>query len=156
MPGTRIAQRPRRTRRTARTSRPGPTRIAHTISSGNRVRGSAEAERKRLEAAAEIVAEAARGISSKFSTRIPGSVRVVTVRGTTYIQAGGATAPNAAPFDPVKPPSRHPLFGDREHWYNQPYRPFLEEAAESAIDKAVQEYAKVIDDWCEETGLTGH
>jgi hypothetical protein len=145
------------------TRRQGPTRIAHVVPPGTRVRGSAEAEQRRLEAAAGIIAQKAREISGTFSRRIPGSVRVRTYAarggttvsgGTTYVEAGGPTAPNAFPFDPPKPPSRHPLFGDREHWYNQPYRPFLEEAAEAAADKAAEEYAKVIDDWCEETGLT--
>jgi hypothetical protein len=138
------------------TSRPGPTRIAHVVSSGRRIRGAREAERKRLEEAAEIVAEKAREISSGFSRRIPLSVRVRTYRGTTYVEAGGPTAPNAFPFDPPpgQVPSRHPLFGNRKHWYNQPYRPFLEEAAEEAADKAAEAYAKVVDDWCRETGLT--
>jgi hypothetical protein len=143
-----------------RNSGPVPRRIAHSVSYGNRVPGSKESERKRLEAAAEIVATQAREISSKFSRRIPLSVRVKTygnVNETTYVEAGGPEAPQAYPFDPVTPPSRHPLLGDREHWYDQPYRPFLEEAAEMAADKAAEEFAKVIDDWCDETGLTkGH
>lgn len=138
------------------TSRKGPTRIAHTISSGNRVRGSRESERKRLEEAAEIVAEKAREISSGFSRRIPLSIRVATYNGRTYVEGGGPTAPNAFPFDPPpgEVPSRHPLFGNRKRWYSQPYRPFLEQAAEEAVDKAAEVYSKVIDDWCRETGLT--
>jgi hypothetical protein len=143
------------------TPRPkGPTQISHrisgsrTISPGTpgKIDANAQLENKRLREAAEIIAEAARRISSRFSRRIPASVNVVTNTTGTYVMAGGPDAPNAYPFDPPEPPSRHPLYGNRKHWYNQPYRPFLEEAAEEAADKAAEAYAKVIDDWAKELG----
>jgi hypothetical protein len=86
------------------------------------------------------------------------SIRVVTYQGRTYVEGGGDIAPNAYPFDPPpgRVPSRHPLFNNRKHWYNQPYRPFLEESADEAIDRAAVEYSKVIDDWAREAGFTGH
>lgn len=110
---------------------------------------------KRLQQAAQVIADRAKEVSSTFSTRIPGSIKVVTSEetGRVQIKGGGAKAPNAYPFDPPSnPPVRHPLFGNRDYWYAQPYRPFLEEAAEAGGDEAAEALANVIDDWAEELG----
>lgn len=112
---------------------------------------------KRLRQAAEIVAEACRIIAGRFSTRIPGSLRVHSDSKSVYILGGGPEAPNAYPFDPPRnPPVRHPVFatGPRStwHWAPQPYRPFLEEGADAAGDRAAEIFANIIDDWAQEIG----
>lgn len=118
---------------------------------------------KRLKEAGEIVAAAARSISSGFSTRIPGSIRVMGGVSSVRIVAGGPKAPNALPFERGK---RHPLFGYRsgpnkgcvsrynssKGWYVTPKRPFLEEAEAATITPAVEAFASVIDDWLAQTG----
>lgn len=109
-----------------------------------------EDETKRLQSAAEIIAREARSISSTFSKRIPLATRVVTDHdGKVSVFTSGTDAPNAAPFEL---PERHPLFGDKEHWYEQPHRPYMEEAGDRKADAAAEEYANVCDDWAKTLG----
>lgn len=112
---------------------------------------------KRLKEAGEIIAEECRMISDGFSKRIPMSLHVKSDHKSVYILGGGPTAPNAYPFDPPSnPPVWHPVFarGPRAHWHwaPQPYRPFLEEGAERAGDRAAEAFANIIDDWAKEIG----
>jgi|SRR5215469_4465731 len=37
--------------------------------------------------------------------------------------------------------SKHPLFGDRKHWYAQPYRPILDKTATAGYPEAERVYA---------------
>ena len=124
------------------------------------------AQAKRLREAAEIIATAARGLSAKFSKRIPASIKIIGGVAGMWITAGGpdgSEAPNAYPFEDGV---RHPLFGlagdgrpgDRAqpgkgHWYPQPKRPFLEEAAEATAEEAAEAFSSVIDDWCKTLNL---
>lgn len=39
--------------------------------------------------------------------------------------------------------AKHPLFGDRGHWYAQPYYPFLDIAVADSADEAAQVYADI-------------
>jgi len=121
----------------------------------------------RLRAAAKIIAVLAKERASAFSTRIPGTIKVVGGTSGVWITAGGpkgADAPNAYPFEDGV---RHPLFGmagdgrpgDRAapgkgHWYPQPHRPFLEDAAEEGAEACAVEFAKVFDDWAKSLGLS--
>ncbi len=102
------------------------------------------AEAKRLRQAAECIADAARVISARFSTRIPNSIRVTGGVSGVFITARGSEAPNAEPFETGR---RHPLFGNREHWYPQPKREFLEEAAAAAGEEAAEIFSEILDDW---------
>ena len=108
----------------------------------------------RLREAAQILADAARGISGGFSKRIPASVRIMGGTTEVFIVAGGESAPNGAPFENG---SWHPVFasGDRGkwHWAKQPHKPFLEEAIASAGDAAAEAFSAIIDDWCKELDL---
>jgi hypothetical protein len=148
MPPTRIAHEPRMPRRRYSRSARTPVRIAHDP----RIEAGSDDETRRLEQAAEVIAEKAREISGRFSKRIPASVKFLTYKGgKVVVRAGGPTAPQAHSFDPPNnPPVRHPLFGNRKHWYPQPYRPFLEEAAEAGIDHAAEVFSRVIDDWAKQ------
>lgn len=110
---------------------------------------------KRLRAAGQIVAEAAKSISGGFSQRIPASIKVTGGTTEVWLVAGGDSAPNAAPFEDG---SMHPVFatGNRStwHWARQPKRPFMDEAATQTADLAAEEFALVVDDWCTMLGLS--
>jgi hypothetical protein len=114
----------------------------------------AVSETTALRKAGNIIADEARKIASTIGKKthtgkIAASIEV-SVRGSkATISAGGPSAPAAAMFE--KAGARHPLFGNEEHWYTQPYRPFLEEAAEAKAEEAMQAYAdemipKLLDD----------
>lgn len=102
--------------------------------------------------AAEIIANQAKANAARFSKRIPLSFRISVRSGNATISAGGEAAPNAIMFE--TPGARHPLFGDREYWYTQPYRPFMEEAAEEKADEAMQSFADdMIEQMLNENGI---
>lgn len=96
-----------------------------------------------LRAAGQVVADDAKQRAS-FSTRIPGSIKVRVARGNVKVVAGGPAAPNAAPLENKGRAGkfRHPVFGDRERWVDQPARPFLAPALEAHRE----EVAKAIED----------
>src|SRR5258708_31679927 len=81
---------------------------------------------KYLLAAAELIAVKARANAAKFSRRIPGATHA-RPKGpdAVVVITDGMAAPNAAPFEFGK---RHPLFGDRTHWYKQPTRAYISRA----------------------------
>ena len=116
-----------------------------------------------LKAAAEVIAAATRVIAGRFSSTIPGVTRSYLGTGgfTAFVAAGhkggkwGWTPINAWMFE--EPHSgkipKHPLFGNRSHWYYQPYRPFMEEGAAAGADQAAKVFADLsIDKWLAQTG----
>lgn len=117
-----------------------------------------------LKAAAEVLAAAVRVTAGKFSREIPPAVRsyVAGTPGTAWVAAGraggkwGWTPITAWLFD--EPHSgkvpKHPLFGNRNRWYYQPYRPYIEEGTEIGLDQAAKVYADLsIAKWCKEAGF---
>src|ERR1039458_5212213 len=112
---------------------------------------------KYLKRAADVIVEAQRISADQFSKRIPLSLKVRNDDKSIYILGGGHLAPNAYPFDPPSdPPVMHPVWGhgprSKWHWSAQPYRPFLEEGAELAGDRAAEAFADIIDEWAKEIG----
>jgi hypothetical protein len=107
-----------------------------------------------LRKAGKIIMDEAIAISSRFAKKTPASMRL-SVRSSTAtatISAGGPSAPAAVMFE--TPRARHPLFGNEEHWYYQPYRPFLEQAAEAKSDDAMQAFADdIIDQMLNDSGI---
>jgi hypothetical protein len=108
-----------------------------------------------LARAAEIIADKAKEITTAMpSKKIPPTIRSFIRAGIAYVSAGGTggqEAPNAYMFETEG--ARHPLFGNKRHWYDQPFRPFLEEAAEIAGDDAAEAYADItIGVWAKESG----
>lgn len=98
-----------------------------------------------LGAAAAIVADKAREMAG-WSQKIPPSISVsVSGRVATIT----ADAPNARPAELRL---RHPLFGDRDHWYGPPGAPFLAPAADAAAGAAMARYAQKIDGWARKAG----
>ena len=78
-----------------------------------------------LRAAGEVVASDARGRAG-FSPPSQASIRIRTGRGNVKVQAGGDAAPEAAALENRgKGHPRHPLFGDRNHWYTNNTPAFL-------------------------------
>lgn len=128
--------------------------MTHPVSGAGDVAGIA--------AAAALIADKAKEITAAMpSKKIPKTIISYVRGGIGYINAGGPggrSAPNAYMFE--TPGARHPLFahGPRgtdgwRHWYDQPYRPFLEDAAEISGQAAADVYAEVaISIWAKETG----
>jgi hypothetical protein len=114
-----------------------------------------------LKAAAVFLAQAKKNASRITKTRGP-ATRIVAntfVSGTgeqaAEVVTDGNAAPNAAPFEFGE---RHPLFGNRRHWYPQPRRSYMSNAASSSKvkEKAAEAYAEAERDLlAKEYGYTG-
>ena len=100
-----------------------------------------------LAAAANIIADGARELAGSWSAKIPPSISVEVHGKTATISAD---APNARPAELRL---RHPLFGDREHWYGPPGAPFLAPAADARAGAAMARYSKKIDRMCRKAGF---
>lgn len=89
------------------------------------------------------VAAKAKTLSS-WSSRIPGSIRIVGSNMRVLVRAGGARAPHARPYEMGSKQNpgqvRHPVFG-HDVWTskNTPQRPFLLPAAEWGTARIVPE-----------------
>jgi hypothetical protein len=103
----------------------------------------------RMKAAAVIIAREAQRLASVWSVQIPPSIRV-SARATsaTISSRVGPAYPNE-----VKG-VRHPVFGNREVWVTNQYRPFLAPAAENKAGAAAEEMARVVDDIARANGFT--
>jgi len=97
--------------------------------------------------AARIIADGARDIARGWgSEKIPGSIYVTS---DEHVATVHAAAPNARPAEFRL---RHPLFGDRGHWYGPPGEPFLAPALDERIDDAMRRYANHIDRYAKKLG----
>jgi hypothetical protein len=101
----------------------------------------------RLREAADIIAAGARSLASSWSRTVPQSIRVSA---GAHVAIISASAPVARPAELRL---KHPLFGDREHWYPPPGEPFLSPAAIARSDAALVQYAKKIDDMARKAGF---
>ena len=100
----------------------------------------------RLGEAARVIADDARARAAVWSETIPPSI---TVDVTGKLATITASAPVARPAELRL---RHPLFGDRRHWYGPPGTKFLAPAADAKAGTALVIYSKVIDDWARRDG----
>lgn len=102
--------------------------------------------RNGLAAAGEIIAAAARRKAGEFSTRIPATVKVRRRGNRVRVVAGGPGAPGAAAINNkgLTGIFRHPVFGNREVWVDQPARPFLE-PDDATSEEAVVAVLGVVD-----------
>lgn len=113
----------------------------------------------RLRQAAEIIADDARLRSSRWSRRVPRSVRIQGGTSAVTVVAGGPAAPQAYTMEGTNTglPRRHPVFAhgprDKWTWVAQTPRPFMAEAIDAKAEEAFREFAKVIDDWARERGF---
>ncbi len=125
-----------------RTRRPNPPRTVSRVTTLSVFGAGGD-----LGAAAQIVADEARRLAAAWSRQVPPSVSV-SVRG----RVATITA-DAPPARPNELALRHPLFGDREHWYGPDDRPFLAPAADAKSDAAMARYAQKIDTMCRKAGF---
>lgn len=102
-----------------------------------------EGRKAGLAKAAAIIRDAVKARAATFSESIPPTVRSYVGRdGNAYVEAGGANGQEApAAFMSEIAGTRHPLFGDRKHWYPQPHRPFMTEGSDAALDDAADAFA---------------
>jgi hypothetical protein len=79
--------------------------------------------------------------NASFSSRIPSSIKARRSGARVSVQAGGPTAPDAAPLDNKGRGGlfRHPVFGNKNVWVNQPARPFLQPALEKGAPGVIEE-----------------
>lgn len=111
-----------------------------------------KAEASRLKDAAEVIAAEARRNAAAFSKHIPAATGVgggISAAGV-YVRTSGRKARMAAPNEFGE---RHPLFGNYRHFYPTPHRPYMETAADTALDRAAEAYAEIVDDWAHELGF---
>lgn len=107
--------------------------------------------RPALKKAADMVVQDARGRAS-WSSRIPGAIGVRVNFGAktegVAIRVNQKRAPHARPYEGITGGStfRHPYFGNRERWYTQRTRPFLQPAARAKQGQVRAAVAKVVDD----------
>lgn len=94
------------------------------------MKSSSGASRESLIKAAQVLCDQAKVNAAKFSKKIPAATYVEGLESLECeVVTDGTMAPNAAPFEFGE---RHPLFGDRSHWYKQPTRAYMDKAAKNA------------------------
>jgi hypothetical protein len=98
--------------------------------------------RRQLRAAGQIVADDAKQEIAKVSSRIPPTIKVRTSATTVSVVAGGEGVPIGGLFELGNHGGRksaaasrsgrfrHPVYGNRQKWVNQPMHPFLAPAAQ--------------------------
>lgn len=103
----------------------------------------------RLVQGALEIAEEARTLAAAWSDSVPPSIEVIDGGGDTVIVASGVGPSYPNEVRGV----RHPVFGNREVWVTNEYRPFLAPAAEGKADAVAVAIARVVDDWGAELGF---
>lgn len=117
-----------------------------------------KAVRPALRRAGQVVAREAQ-VNASWSSRIPGTVRVVTSfranREGVTISAGGPSAPHARPYENLGDPGvfRHPVHGN-DWWVSQAARPFLFKAARSTEGTVTAMVVETMDDVAASLGFS--
>jgi hypothetical protein len=96
----------------------------------------------KLRAAGQIVADIAKAKAGAVSHSIPASIKVRVSGATISVVAGGAGVPLGGLFELGNAGHggggstfRHPVFGDKAVWADQPMHPYLGPAVEEGADK---------------------
>lgn len=103
-------------------------------------------DERALRNAAEVFAQVMRRITAGISDETSRLVQLRAQYGAFDVNAGYSggrwhwTPIQAWMFETG---AKHPLFGDRSHWYAQPRRPFLEATAVAGYARAEQVYADI-------------
>jgi hypothetical protein len=124
--------------------RPGPRTVSRVVAVST-IGGISGSGDQRLKEAAGVIRDAAR-VLAEWSPRVQESI---SLRIDGRVATISASAP---PARPAELRLRHPLFGDRSHWYGPPGHPFLAPAADAKADAAMAKYALKIDDWAHKAG----
>lgn len=103
--------------------------------------------RPAVKRAAEPMVAAARANAS-WSTRIPGAIKISTLKRGVEIRVSRKRAPHARPYEGIAGGStfRHPVYGNRDRWVTQQTRPFLEPAVRQHMPKVRAELIAMLDD----------
>lgn len=109
--------------------------------------------RKRVAEAGGEVLVAVRGAAS-WSSRIPAATTMRTTfahnREGVEVRVSARKAPHARPleFGSQGNPGvvRHPLFGDEDHWVEQPTRPFFMRTVASKREATLRKVEQAVDD----------
>lgn len=97
-----------------------------------------------LRAASEVLARVMRRVAAVKTRRTADAVHVTTEGPESIVQAGrpggayGWEPIQGLMFDDNK---RHPLFGNKRHWYHQGYYPITEDTIRLGADDAAEAYA---------------
>lgn len=97
-----------------------------------------------LDAAASKLADAMKRVAAAKTRRAADAVRITHEDGDTVIAAGKPEGVYG--WDPItalmfEDDRRHPLFGDKKHWYPQGHYPITELTERAALDDAVDAFA---------------
>ena len=108
----------------------------------------ADARREGLRAAADVLARVMQIVAMPKTRETAGAINTITVGGLTVggdilVRAGrpgrwGWTPIQASMLDNNR---RHPLFGNRAHWYSEGYYGITEMTVEFGADDAAEAYA---------------
>ena len=113
--------------------------------------------RAQLLANAKIVAVAAAARAAQHSKSIPPTVKALEVGDGAIVQAGNGSSPLPSLMErgsihkPNPTSWRHPLFGDREHWYAQKTHPYLRPAVEATRIENQARMARAVAELVRET-----
>lgn len=104
----------------------------------------ADARQEGLRAAAETLARVMRGVARVRTRRTADAVHV-TYEGAEAVVQGGRPE-GAYGWEPIQGAmfddnARHPLFGNKRHWYDQGYYPISEGTVRIGADEAAEAYA---------------
>ena len=117
-----------------------------------------KAARPHMLAAGRGVLELMRSHAS-WSTRIPAAISM-TASSTSIgvrFRTNAARAPHARPYEngSLRNPDmvRHPLFGDRESWWQTPIRPFFFRSVAEGAAGVVEALGEAIDQAAAQTGF---
>jgi len=99
--------------------------------------------RRAERAVGEVIAVEARKRASEHSTSIPPTIKVRVAGGTIEVRAGTEDQPLARLFEVGnegrgKSTFRHPVFGDKSNWVEQPMHPFLYRAGVAKRHEAIR------------------
>ena len=112
--------------------------------------------RVRLRAAAGVVVADARA-RADWSRRIPGAISASVANRGVGIRVAATRAPHGPRFELGSAGSprvvRHPLFGDRRHWFETPVRRFLAPAIDARRADVFRQTEAAVDDAAREVGF---
>jgi hypothetical protein len=111
--------------------------------------------RAKLRGLAVAIAQDAKGRAA-WSERIPGAIAPTVTTKAVGVRVSKKKAPHGGLFERGGSSGseiRHPLFGNREFWFSQPVRPFLQPAVDSKHDEAQRTLREALDEARREVGL---
>jgi hypothetical protein len=95
--------------------------------------------------------------NASWSTRIPAAItmRASTTSPGIRFRVDSARAPHARPIEHDGEPGtfRHPVYGNREVWRDQPARPFFYRAVEAYADQITDRLGEAVMDAAREHGF---